>query len=275
MDNLWQTETLEQLKDLLRSFDVVQAMVVVGSFASDSVQPDFWSDIDLVMVVADNDIDQFFPATDWLKPMGDVYTTSQSEDPPRYTSRICFTDMRRLDLVFILASAFDDPRSWNYNPFQNGHRVLFSKSRIVDQFLLQEFAIAPASGDPQAQFAAMSNDFWFKGMLAVSKVIRNDLLIALHLTLDLVRDALVLKMMLRDRSEGTRHHRIGGIGNELVMEMNASSPTYSRLGILSSIEQSAQLFDQLSKEWSDNYQDQRFPLLEWINIAREDIGHRC
>ena len=82
---------------------------MVGSLANDIIQPDYWSDIDLVIVISDPAINQFYPDTDWLMPINSVFATSQKQDPPRYTLRVCFTDMRRVDFIFLLASAFDDP----------------------------------------------------------------------------------------------------------------------------------------------------------------------
>jgi hypothetical protein len=122
-----------------------------------------------------------------------------------------------------------------------------------------------------SQFLVMSNAFWFKGMLAVYKVVRNDFLIALHLALDLIRDCLVLRMMLRDRDEGTNHHRFGGVGNEFVAQMNLNSLDISAIGILEMIENSSQMFDDLAEEWSSDYLANRSPLLGWIKQARENL----
>ena len=118
----------------------------------------------------------------------------------------------------------------------------------------------------------MSNDFWFKGTLAVYKVVRNDLLIALHLALDLIRDCLVLRMMLRDRAEGTRHHRVGGTGNEMVAQLSKHSQDYSPGGILTMIEETSRTYDELAAEWSPTYQAKRAPLITWIQQARADLS---
>lgn len=120
-------------------------------------------------------------------------------------------------------------------------------------------------------FQAMARQFWFKGMLATSKVMRTDLLIALHLALDLVRDCCVLGMILRDRDEGTTHHKAGGQGNLVVERLAATQRPYTAAGILDSIERSSIAFDALAAEWSPTYQEQRHPLLAWIAYAREAL----
>lgn len=267
---LWQFDTITHLERLLRSLDAVQAAVLVGSFANDAVQPDRWSDLDLVIVIKDLALDPYYADTTWLQPIAPIYTTSRSQAANRFTLRVCFEDLRRLDLIFILASAFESPQGWDFNPFLTGFQVLFSRSAVVDKFLSQPLQIRSDVHDPETQFLSMSNDFWFKGMLAVYKVVRNDLLIALHLTLDLARDCLVLKMMLRDRKTGTRHHRLGGDGNEMIAELPGQSAEYSSTGILKMIEEYSRIFDNLASEWSSSYQAKRFPLLDWIKKARED-----
>lgn len=271
MLDTWQDKTLAQMKDFLQSFDSVQAAFVVGSLANDLVQPDYWSDIDLIVVVSDQEISQFFPNTGWLEPIRSVFATSHSEDPPRFTLRVCFRDMRRVDFIFILASEFNNPKARNLHHFQKDYRVLFAKSPEVDQTLPQKFGVKSENQDPETQFLVMSNAFWFKGMLTVYKVVRNDLLIALHLALDLMRDCLVLKMMIRDRAKGTRHHRIGGVENMFVTQLMAQPSDYTAQGILVMVERYSQIYENLAVEWSPDYQVKREHLLDWTRQARGNL----
>lgn len=120
----------------------------------------------------------------------------------------------------------------------------------------------------------MVNRFWAKSLVAVYKVARSDLLVALHLALDLVRDCCVLEMMLRDRTEGTAHHREGGIGIRLVAQLRDTEQPYTASGILEIVEQSGLAFDELARQWSDNYRERRHPLLQWIRQARDATADR-
>jgi hypothetical protein len=108
-------------------------------------------------------------------------------------------------------------------------------------------------------------------MLAVSRVARGDLLVALHLSLDLVRDCCVLAMMLRDRELGTSHHRDGAGSGQLVDELAAANRTYTPHGILSSIEQSGIVFDRLAADWDSNHQQKRGPLVRWVQRVRHSL----
>ena len=78
--------------------------------------------------------------------------------------------------------------------------------------------------------------------------------------------------LLRDRSEGTAHHRHGGIGNEVAAQLESTRQPYTALGILDSLEQSSDAFDALAARWSECYHEQRHPLLAWIQSVRLSLG---
>jgi hypothetical protein len=86
----------------------------------------------------------------------------------------------------------------------------------------------------------------------VYKVVRNDLLIALHLAQELIRDCSVLGMMLRDRATGTNIHKHGGIGNQIVAQLEVTQKPFTPVGILDSIRESNEVFENLACEWSSS-----------------------
>jgi hypothetical protein len=100
---------------------------------------------------------------------------------------------------------------------------------------------------------------------------RNDLLIASHLALELIQETCVLKMVLRDRALGTSHHREGGWGNDFIAYLGTAQYTFTALGILDSIKQSSIVFDALAQQWSNDYHEQRHPLLAWIRLAQDAV----
>jgi hypothetical protein len=105
----------------------------------------------------------------------------------------------------------------------------------------------------------------------VTKVARDDLLIALHLALDLTRDCCVLAMLLRDRAAGTNYHRHGGIGNDFVKQLQTTEFSYDAPGILDGIERSCIAFDTLATQWSSEYENNCQPLLTAIRRARRSL----
>ena len=122
-----------------------------------------------------------------------------------------------------------------------------------------------------AQFLELVRDFRFKSMLAVYKVVRNDLLIALHLAQDLICDCSVLGMMLRDRATGTNIHKHGGVGNQFVAQLEVTQKPFTPIGILDSVKASNEVFEKLAREWSNSYRENRQLLLDWIEKAKAEI----
>jgi predicted nucleotidyltransferase len=264
----WQEATLGDLTRLLQPNEAVRALVLFGTAA----QPgqDLWSDVDLLLVVDEAAKARFHPATDWLAPLGELYTWEQSADRFRSVTRACFSDFRRIDVVITTEAALEQVGDWPGVPFWKGTRTLFSRSPRVDRVLAESFVCPPPQLPTPDEFQAMVNGFWFKGVLAVTRVVRDDLLIAVHLALEMVQDCCVLGMLLRDRSEGTAHHWHGGAGNPVVARLAPTCQPYTAAGILDSLEQSSIAFDRLAREWSDAYQARHHRLLSWINLARRE-----
>lgn len=263
----WQAEALEELEVILKSDQDVLALAVFGSTLESRHDP--WSDIDCLLVVREDAYSKFFPDTGWLNSFGEPYTHQTSENIFSASTRICFTDFRRFDIVITTPSKLAQLDRWTQIPFWRGVRILFSRSSQITQLLASTWPSPKPTRPSKAEFEAMVNHFWFKAMLASNKVVRNDRLIALHLALDLVRDCCVLGMILRDRREGTNVHREGGAGNHVVVELHRDDISYTSTGILAMIEHSAIQFDRLAGEWSQDYKVKRGPLLEWLEHIRQ------
>lgn len=267
----WQAQTAEELRTMLMSRNDVLALALFGSTLQSSSQCDAWSDLDCLLVIKDDAYARFFPTTDWLRTLGQLQALEQSEDTFYSTTRVCFVDFRRLDIVITTQSQLNQLAEWRHVPFWQGHSLLFSRSSQITSLLSQTW-LAPIPTFPsQSEFDEMVNHYWFKAMLASYKLIRNDRLIALHLALALVRDCCVLGMMLRDRAEGTNIHRAGGKGNKVVEMLERTCSNYTAAGILDIIEQSSNQFDRLASQWSETYVEKRYPLIEWLGHIRHTL----
>lgn len=270
--SLWHEAAVQDLTALLQADPDVLALAVFGSYLQPQILLDIWSDLDVVLVVKAEALERFYPTVDWLTPLGTVYAYEQSSNAFRHTTRLCFEDLRRIDLVIATESGLHRVEDWSRLPFWKNIKILFSRSAQIDRILSETFEQPKLSLPSPERFQTMANRFWFKAVAAVHKVARNDLLIALHLAVDMVRDCCVLGMMLRDRAEGTNYHRDGGIGNRFAAKLESSiqqPPTAS--GILNMIEESSAVFDDLAAQWSDVYRESRHPLLTWIRQARETL----
>ena len=238
----WQDDAVRELVALLRPDEGVLALALSGSCARAGPGRDVWSDVDALVVLEDAAVGRFFPSVEWLRPFGELFAYEQSSSGLTHTTRVCFGDFRRLDLVLMTEAALARVDSWGMVSFWEGTRTLFSRSAAVDEILARKFERPRPPLVTREQFLALVNQFRFKAAQAVVKVARGDLLIALHLALDLARDCCVLGMLLRDRAEGTAHHRGGGAGSEL------------------------------ASRWSEDYAAGRAPLLAAIARARRDLS---
>lgn len=268
---LWQETALQELTTVLRPDQDVLTLAAFGSSVDSQSGLDFWSDIDVLLVVGDGTMARFYPTIEWLEPIGALYAYEQSSNAFFATTRICFQDLRRIDVLITTETQLTQIKKWPRVPFWAGIRILVSRSRQVETILSRPFAPPELSPVSTEAFEMMVHHFWFKALIAVYKIVRDDLLIALHLALDLIRDCCVLEMMLRDRAEGTNVHRQGGIGNQFVRQLEQTQQPHTALGILAMVEQSAHVFDGLATRWSGSYQEKRAPLLAWIRLARHRL----
>ncbi|HLY26475.1 MAG TPA: aminoglycoside 6-adenylyltransferase [Aggregatilineales bacterium] len=258
---LWQAETIQAFSNYFQSRQAVKAAILVGSNANASV--DSWSDVDLVCVVDSLHVDEFFPDTHWLAAFGDIFGIEQSTRSFTRVTRVCFADFRRVDLVFMPESALSRPENWRYSLLES--HVLFSRSTAVD-IALRAGTVAQAAlpAFDEQQFESMAQRFWFKAAIAVAKVRRNDLLIGLHLALDLARDCLVLAMMLRDVAAGTHIHRYGGPYNEVIGQIGMGTFQPTAQGILDLVVQCALTFDNLAIRLQPTYRRKAEWVQKWL-----------
>jgi hypothetical protein len=260
------------LRDRLAGDPDVLALGVFGS--GGGAQATAWSDLDAVAVVRDGALERYWPALDWLRPLGEVFATDQSVGPWSRTTRVCFADFARLDLVVVTAGALASVARWEQVPFWSGCRIVFARAPAVAAALQRRYAPPPPGAMDDVAFATLANAFWFKATQAVVKVVQGDRLIALHLALDLLRDCCVLEMLLRDRETGTSVHRDGGRGNAFVDALGGAPAGYPAGAILDLVGECAARFDRLAGEWSADYAPRRAPLEGALARARASSAPR-
>lgn len=256
----WHARAVEQLSQLFDKEPDARAFVLSGSLAAAEVQEDVWSDVDAKIILANHASDRYYVSTAWLSPFGRLVGAERHENHLTRTLRVCLEGCQRFDLTFIREAALQNPSLWDRNPFHPSYVVVWSRlpdleTRIASLPLPAEYQDAP-----DEEIEKMVDEFWFKAAVAIAKVVRNDLLIGLHLALDLTRDSLVLQMTRRDREKRTTIHRLGGWGNELVARFAWNSQAGSGEEILNLIRLSCEVFDKLASELLPSY-NQRGPLL--------------
>ncbi len=259
-----------QMQQHLQADAAVIAIAMMGSLIQE--RQDAWSDLDLLIVVEESVRDRFYPTLAWLQPFGGVFACEQSSSPFASVTRVCFEDFRRLDCVITTEAALLRLTEWPQVPFWSGTQLLFSRSDAVTEILARMHERPHPGAFTSEQFRQMHQRFWFGGVAATAKVVRGDLLIALHLALDLLRDCCVLAMLLRDRKTGAVIHRESALGQAFVARLASASQPFTASGILSMIEKAAIAFDELSSQWSPDYEAHCQPLLQALDRARQTIA---
>jgi predicted nucleotidyltransferase len=267
----WHADLLEKLVLYFEPDKDVLGLLLFGSYSKPDSHYDTWSDIDILLVIKNEQLRKFFPTIEWLDVFGKLYTYTQSTDEFKCTTRACFENFNRIDFVITTEEKLMLVNNWSSIPFSTGIKILFSRSKIVDEVARQSIQHQEFSPATEDQFFGLVRNFRFKSMLAVYKVVRNDLLIALHLTQDLIRDCCVLGMLLRDRATGTNIHKHSAIGNQLVVQLEITQQPFTAIGILDSIKASNEIFEKLACEWSPTYQENRQLLLNWIDKAKAEL----
>lgn len=202
MSRSWQAQLSGQIVEALRSRGLLTQAWLLGSAATGNL--DHWSDLDLGVVTGD--VDAVNDLAEWLPAFESVWVRDRTGRRERTLHRVIYQDGTGLDLIV----AGD-----------RMHIGLPGRQVFPDGRLPAVHYPTPASADGHVQTPA---DWFLKAAIAAKKLGRDDLLIGLHLALDLAQDCLVAAMLLRDDAAGTSHHRHGGAENETVRLIGAQMP---------------------------------------------------
>lgn len=265
----WHTLAVEQLGQLFDKEPDARAFVLSGSLAARDIQEDAWSDVDATIILADRALDRYFVSTTWLNPIGRLVGAERHESGITKTLRVCLENLQRFDLTFISESALENPLLRDRNPFHPVYVVVWSKIPGLETRMASFPSPAEYQDVAREEIERMVDEFWFKAAQVLVKVVRNDLLIGLHLALDLVRDNLVLQMIQRDREKRTTIHRIGGWGNQLVTRFSWNGQEASGEEILNLTRLSCEVFDELASELLPNYEQRGRLLFPSIESAKQ------
>lgn len=201
----WHRNLLDDLISRFEPDEDVLGLLLFGSCSKPLSHYDDWSDIDILVVVSNGKIENFFPTVDWITFFGSLYTYTQSSDEFKFVTRVCFENFNRIDFVITTEEKLANVTRWPGVPFFSGTKTLLSRSHVVEEIASQgPFPpILPLRTDDE--FLELVRNFRFKSMQAVYKVVRNDLLVALQLTQDLIRE--LFEKLAGEWSRSYREHR--------------------------------------------------------------------
>lgn len=239
-------DIFERFAAYVQSYNTILGLALIGSRSRN--QADELSDWDCVVVGANNDIVQeFVNDLTWVDTVGDLFASSQARTAFTQTIRLCFSDFQRLDLIFTTEKALAQIEAWPSIPFHGETQIVFARTTKIEEILSRTYPVPNFQSFPLTKLNELANDFYFKAQLAVFKIVRDDRLIALHLTLDLLRDVAVLAMLIRDEQEQNTHHRTGGWGNQAVDDLPILI-SYQTEELFAKIEILCQLFDDYARQ---------------------------
>lgn len=267
----WHEQAISQLSQLLEQDSAVKALILTGSLADAEVQEDAWSDVDAKIIVSDHALEHYFPSDAWLSPLGQCFGAERYDAPLTKTHRVFLDGFRHFDLTFIPESALLDAAKWDHNPFYPSYLVRWSKLPDLETYVKLLPRPAEYQDETREVIKSMIDAFWFKAAVAITKVVRNDLLIGMHLALDLVRDCLVVQMIRRDRAKRTVIHRTGGWGNDITRRLSLGCRGQSSLKILDCVRMSCEIFDELVAELDPDYKLRGAYLYPHIETAKQRI----
>lgn len=234
----WQDDLLEQLRVSEQPGGLVRVEVFgsVGAALHDS-----WSDLDVRLIVAEGAVGAFFPEIGWLEHFGRIYCVRHLVAVDHCELRTVFEDLRRIDITIVERGGGFDPRGW---------------------YPASELVRADRARDKPG------DEFWLDAVDGVVKVVRDDLIMATKLALDLSRRCLELALHLRD--DGGRP-----IGNEWAAHVFADNASMSEpSAILDHILASATFYEGLQRMANAGYQSRRRPLDDLIRQARASTPSR-
>ncbi|MDX9972158.1 MAG: hypothetical protein RBU21_04105 [FCB group bacterium] len=268
MPEVWQRQALSDVTELLHTKPCVLGLAVIGSCAGADDAIDAWSDVDFVVLVKDPDFEGFLQG-DWLLDIGRLYCCARSRNERFNTVRAYYENGRRYDFLIASSAQWARCSEWNPNPVCRAVRCLFSHVPGFPGMVAAD--VPPMSPFPLQELTGLAEQFRFKGMMAAGKVARNDLLVALHLALDMFRDCCVLAMLLRDRELGSNHHRRGDGLNPLHELLREQVGPWDAEGILDAILRSSEAYEALANRLDPQQDDKSAPLVAHVERARRFI----
>jgi len=243
VENNWQTNEIRKITDYFKQLRNIKTVLLKGSVIENN--QDYWSDIDLVIIFDNlpNDIG-------WINKYKKIFTYFCSISLLKQVFRIIFEDFSRVDLILTTEDTLYSNTIFRNEILNDKIKLLYSQKVFIFSNLYNNLSYKALNTKVSEKFI---NEFWFKAVLIIIKLKRDDLLISSHLLLDLYRDYLIVLMKIRDSDLNTNHHRFWGKYNESVKFIDIKFETNK--SILNSLDQICIIFNSILKKVDQHYED--------------------
>lgn len=194
-------EILALLDNWLQNDALIRAAILTGSRASPNVRPDFLSDYDIALYVAD--IKPFLESDEWLNIFGPVIIRWPLEpastfDEKWITRLVLFDDGVRLDFQITQEKTIDS------NTYDNGYRILIDKDGLTEKLKVPGFTEFNIRRPSKTEFETLVNDFWWDATYVPKYLFRDELTFAKYMLDDVLRYSYLHRLI--EWSVGCEHN---------------------------------------------------------------------
>ena len=168
---------LQRISQFLENDCGVLAAVIVGSQAREDYAADEYSDIDIIVIVANPE--SYLLSNDWLKNIGDFHISFI--EPTLFGAkerRILFDDGTDVDFIIVSEEQSQAIQSHESDEiFRRGYKILKDKIGISQNIAIAKGNIKsiPSPTLSKDEFHNLINDFWFHSVWTMKKIARGEL----------------------------------------------------------------------------------------------------
>lgn len=158
----------------------IRAAIVVGSRARAERPADEWSDLDVVLIVADPK--PYLTSVDWLRDIGHFWITflEPTATGGEMERRVLFKGGLDVDFSIIPCAKVEQMVQHGFPPeiaevFRRGMRVLLDRDGLATRLKLHDTEPIPPRPPTESEFLEMIHDFWYHAVLTAKKLRRGEL----------------------------------------------------------------------------------------------------
>jgi aminoglycoside 6-adenylyltransferase len=261
----------------------IRAVALVGSSARHDYPADEWSDLDLVLAVADPQT--WLASPDWLMELDEIWFTFLEYGPTgtAIERRVLFAGGQDVDFIILPVESARQGFAGTYVPeiASRGLRVLLDKDHILPsmQFEASQGSVQPPSFQ---EYSQVVHDFWFHAVWTAKKLRRGELWVAKVCCDDYMKRLLL--RMLEWQAQAGRDKGVDTWFNGRFLERWASPAVLEKLRIaFASYEVedvwralcvSLELFDHVAREtasrWRYDYPAENVKkVIGWVEECRD------
>lgn len=173
-------QVLDRIVEWGQRNELIRAVILEGSRATQDMDPDRFSDYDVAFVVTD--VGPFIDRHDWEAWFGEPaihWGDRQLDDGvERWMRLVVYGDGTRIDYCFWSTSAFAQVKEQQPLPaiLDSGYRVLLDKDGIAEALPSPTYRAHVPAAPTEAEFLILLDDFWLDAAYVAKSLARGELL---------------------------------------------------------------------------------------------------